>query len=320
MQERCRAGRLALEATEVTSMPAAWREELIVIGLLSAAVGGDVDLEHARVLLAAGTGGVEYTGYLHLAIALAPEIVGAEVARDEAERAIELISPVETPSQHNLALCVAGELEAAQAGSETSGMRYAKHQLELRWGTRLSTLATMRNLIQAERLSAEHALLRRHAFLDELTGLSNRRGFHRYVNGLASRGVQRVAMLLVDVDRFKSVNDRYGHAAGDATLERLARILGGSVRSGDLAARLGGDEFALLVADTHIDAVRERAQNVLADMVREPWREIHPDLQVTACIGIAAAHPSLFDELAARADAALYRAKAAGGAQYAIEI
>ena len=96
-----------------------------------------------------------------------------------------------------------------------------------------------------------------------------------------------------------------------------ANILAKSVRPGDLAVRIGGDEFVILLADTEIDVARDRAHALLVAMVSEPWWEIHPDLQVTVCIGIAAEHPSQIDEFAARADAALYRAKAAGGARYA---
>jgi diguanylate cyclase (GGDEF)-like protein len=314
---RCRTGAEALRATGEVVMPPSWRSELAVIGVLLGAVGGKDNSEQARTLIEDHAGGAEYAGHLHLAMALAPDSVGAGPAAEAAALAAELTDPVTTPSVHDLALCVASELEAARGGGDTAGLRYAKRQRELRWGTRLSTLATMRNLIQAERSRVEHALLRRDAFLDELTGLANRRGFHQYVSGLVSRDVEKVAMLLVDVDAFKSVNDNYGHATGDATLARLANILAKSVRPGDLAVRIGGDEFVILLADTEVDVARDRAHALLVAMVSEPWWEIHPDLQVTVCIGIAAGHPSRIDELAARADAALYRAKAAGGGRYA---
>jgi len=315
--QRCRTGATALDITSDVAMPDSWRSELVVVGVLLAAVGGEDRSEQARALLEKRAGGADYAGHLHLVIALAPETVGGQVAVEEAELALRLVDPVKAPSVHDLALCVASELEAASQGGLTAGLRYARRERELRWGTRLSTLATIQNLIQAERLRAEHDILRRHAFLDDLTGLANRRGFHHYVNGLVARRIERVAMLLVDVDNFKAVNDHHGHATGDAALVRLARILSKSVRPQDLAVRIGGDEFVILLAETEIDAARDRAHALLVAMVSEAWWEIHPDLQMTVCIGIAVDHPARIDELAAHADAALYRAKATGGARYA---
>ena len=252
----------------------------------------------ARTLIEENAGGSDYAGHLHLVMALASESVGAEAAAEggRAGRKAHRSRDDAVGARPRPVRGIGARSHEADGG-DTAGLRYGKRQRELRWGTRLSTLATMRNLIQTERLRVEHALLRRDAFLDELTGLANRRGFHQYVSGLVSRDVERVAMLLVDVDDFKSVNDNYGHATGDATLARLANILAKSVRPGDLAVRIGGDEFVILLADTEVDVARDRAHALLVAMVSEPWWEIHPDLQVTVCIGIAAEHPSRIDEL-----------------------
>lgn len=93
---------------------------------------------------------------------------------------------------------------------------------------------------------------------DPLTGLLNRRGYHmeltRFVDN-ATRYGWPFALVLIDLDDFKRINDRYGHALGDEVLERLGRAVDQQLRSGDVAARLGGDEFALLLGDAHGEAV-----------------------------------------------------------------
>jgi len=316
LRELCSSGLAAVAAaTEDPSMPARWRGELLVIATLLAAVAGRDQSGVARELLAGGAISPEYEGHLHLAVALAyPRVEGSEAAT-EVELAVAQLDPVDQQPEHELALRVAAELESARSEgpTATAGMRYGQRQVEQRWGTRLSSLAAVQSLIASERLVAEREMLRRDAFLDELTGLSNRRGFQAYVSGLAARGVERIAVLMVDVDYFKLVNDHFGHAAGDETLAKLGRILAGSVRQGDNAARLGGDEFALVLAGADLDAASSRANVLLEEIGAASWSEIDPALKVRASIGVAAGPPAGIDRLAAKADLAMYEAKAAGG-------
>ena len=121
-------------------------------------------------------------------------------------------------------------------------------------------------------------------------------------------------MLMVDVDYFKLVNDHFGRRRGGRRDPGQARrILAGSVRQGDNAARLGGDEFALVLAGADLDAASSRANVLLEEIGAASWSEIDPALKVRASIGVAAGPPTGVDRLAAKADLAMYEAKAAGG-------
>ncbi len=163
------------------------------------------------------------------------------------------------------------------------------------------------------------------AFHDALTGLANRALFvdRMAVAQAASlrRSGDRFAVLFLDLDRFKNVNDSLGHVVGDRLLQAIAARLLDLVRPGDTVARLGGDEFAVLVnriADPS-DPIRvaERVQDVLA----EPFQTAGHEVFVTASIGIAygGGDDSLSPESLLRdADIAMYRAKAAGRAQYVV--
>ena len=112
--------------------------------------------------------------------------------------------------------------------------------------------------------------LRRQAFRDPLTGVANRRTFNATLRRQIQSCVEQktlFALLLVDVDSFKSINDSYGHPTGDRVLIRVARILRESVRSGDLVARVGGDEFALLlpsIGDEEADRVKKRITELVS--------------------------------------------------------
>jgi diguanylate cyclase (GGDEF)-like protein/PAS domain S-box-containing protein len=162
------------------------------------------------------------------------------------------------------------------------------------------------------------------AFRDPLSGLPNRALFmdrleHALVR--ASRDGRLAAVLFVDLDNFKLVNDSLGHAAGDAVLIEVAARLARCLRAQDTAARLGGDEFTVLVEDipdlTVATVLAERIQQALLVPIGLPTGPII----AAASIGIAlsAAHAQLLpDELLHRADLAMYRAKSAGKGQYAI--
>ena len=156
------------------------------------------------------------------------------------------------------------------------------------------------------------------AHYDTLTGAANRSLFEdRLQRGMARarRSGASIALLYLDIDRFKPVNDRLGHAAGDALLKEFAIRLRACVRETDTVGRLGGDEFAVLLEDVRDAAGAERVAQKIVDAMREPVLAGSVELTVTTSIGIAmlrGASAEDADALARRADAALYEAKAAG--------
>ena len=122
-----------------------------------------------------------------------------------------------------------------------------------------------------------------------------------------------MAILTVDLDAFKLVNDHHGHAAGDAVLRSVGSILAGHVRATDLAVRVGGDEFLVVLEAASGEVARERATRIVESIREERWPGIDASLRVTASVGVAAATAEDPEALAAAADAAMYRAKTAGG-------
>ncbi len=161
----------------------------------------------------------------------------------------------------------------------------------------------------------EHAVT-----VDPLTGLLNRGGLDARLGeelDRARRHREPVALVAIDVDRFKALNDALGHPAGDAVLQGLAAIFSDSVRAGDLCSRFGGDEFAIVMPRTtaagacgSADRIRRRVQDYWPDSV--PARPA--GLRVTASFGVAVSAAGVTPSgLVERADRALYAAKANGG-------
>jgi diguanylate cyclase (GGDEF)-like protein len=120
-------------------------------------------------------------------------------------------------------------------------------------------------------------------------------------------------MIVVDIDRFKPVNDRFGHDAGDRVLRRVGRILLDCIRRGDLAARLGGDEFVVVLDAADRDVALRRAYEVRDRVRSEPWSHLRDGLRIAVSVGVAWGARA-GDELYREADVALYEAKRACGA------
>ena len=172
---------------------------------------------------------------------------------------------------------------------------------------------------------ADHEALERLSRTDELTGLVNRRAFYDVVesrfNHLRRMG-RHGALLYVDLDNFKPVNDVHGHAQGDVVLKELARLLAESSRAGDIPARFGGDEFALWLEETDEIAAVAKAEALLSASAGLRRFSGAADMPLGISIGIAISDPAAeghdLKTLIASADQAMYRAKRAGKGGYAL--
>ena len=165
------------------------------------------------------------------------------------------------------------------------------------------------DITQRRKLEERATFLAQH---DALTGLANRMLFHeRLRDGLNNRTTS--ALIYLDLDRFKQVNDTLGHPAGDALLQQVASRLLACVRVADTVARLGGDEFAIIYTDVDkFSDVRTAAERII-ERVAEPYEIANANVTIGITIGIAITDPDLSPEqMVDRADRALYRAKQAG--------
>ena len=178
-------------------------------------------------------------------------------------------------------------------------------------GITVEQLIHHERVLRLSRTDAMTGLLNRGAFMEALT-----RQLHRM-----NKDPDDAALMYVDLDNFKAVNDTRGHQAGDEALLKLRDILIQQTRPTDLVARLGGDEFAVFLAGADMKISKSRAEKFI-DVAKE-LREFSasPDLPLGMSVGIAVLereNPEPLDELLARADAAMYKAKKSGKGRYAI--
>lgn len=168
----------------------------------------------------------------------------------------------------------------------------------------------------ADRLVVANAQLQALAVTDALTMLRNTRYFSEVLpleSARADRQGQSMGLVVIDLDNFKRINDRFGHAAGDRALVHFAGVLSRSIRRGDIACRIGGEEFAVICPGAGLEDSRGVAERILATLKETPLPGTNPPVRLTASAGVSVrtpgeAHSALF----LAADAALYEAKRSG--------
>jgi len=188
----------------------------------------------------------------------------------------------------------------------------AKPVVEEEFVARVGNLISSKQLF--DQVQAQRRELRERSIRDALTGLYNRHYLAEVSAQLfanADRQQRPLAVMMVDLDHFKKINDTYGHDVGDKVLASVGQLLQKDCRQGDVAARFGGEEFVILLPDCPQAAATQRAERLLADL-----RELHPcEIPVTASIGVSAQGASGiigFDQLFKLADEAVYEAKTSG--------
>ena len=234
--------------------------------------------------------------------------------------------------------------------AEPAALEYIRELVTLRWNSRLSRLEAMNASIEAERRRTEHEHLKEQVFVDDLTSLGNRRAYTAYLTAalkgdrrgtdqgdseMPGRSASRLCstpadgrdgqdrrspgpptrelvVMMLDVDRFKGVNDTYGHDIGDEVLRRIGAILAAQVRSVDLAARLGGDEFVVIMVQEAEGLGEARAEAIINAVESYPWDDVAPGLSISVSLGLQRGRVSELAGLSLEADRQLYVAKRSG--------
>ena len=169
----------------------------------------------------------------------------------------------------------------------------------------------------AATLAESHRLLEQQALYDPVTGLANRAMFTRRVQDILRQSGERATVLFLDLDRFKPVNDTFGHEAGDYVLREVGQRLQACTRQDDICARLGGDEFVIVVTNQEDAGLHRLCRRIIRTVSAEMTYQDQP-LSVGVSIGIAHVAPGTdaVEDVLRRADRALYEAKAAGRSRY----
>ncbi|MBH9578443.1 GGDEF domain-containing protein [Inhella proteolytica] len=245
-------------------------------------------------------------------------------AREHLQQAEQLATQAQLPHVRGRILDEGVHLEQAAGQAEAAldwarqGVRHWKRQLAQRVQL-LTRSASLFEELERSRREADGLRDRARAWEDAalhdpLTGALNRLGLQQASVPLWGQREAPLALLLVDVDHFKQVNDQHGHPVGDAVLRQLVQVLGAQLRQGDLLARLGGEEFVLLLPGAEGPAALAIAERLRQAVMAQDWAALAPGLApVRVSVGLAQRAPGEdFSALSSRADAALYQAKQQG--------
>ena len=208
------------------------------------------------------------------------------------------------------------EVFANFLGQLIANWRYT-HQMETEITRRTRELRTA--LTEAEELKRRYQQL---SVIDELTGIHNRRFFFPEAQAALANAVRHrreFSLMMVDLDRFKQINDGFGHAMGDKVLQVTAALLKGQTREGDVIARFGGEEFVLALPDTDLDGATQLGERILHSLRSLEFNTDQGVLRVTTSIGISCLsgqesldQSDLLETLLRQADQALYCSKSEG--------
>ena len=180
--------------------------------------------------------------------------------------------------------------------------------------TKILGSALHQNFLMTHQLRFSKEEAERMARIDDLTGLFNRRAFYEYGEVLANnsqRSKDELAMILMDIDNFKSINDRFGHAAGDIALKQIGRLLLQRLRKSDIYARIGGEEFGMLLPQTPLGKAAQLAEELRKAIEDMPIQFENETFTVTASFGVTSGVCDI-DSLVRQADMTMYQSKDAG--------
>jgi diguanylate cyclase (GGDEF)-like protein len=235
----------------------------------------------------------------------------------------EVSAVIDAVAETSIALLTQFEIDAAQMKPFSQILQEANAELSrLNLSYEMLVMEYKHAKEKADRLTLElqaaNDNLRDLAFRDGLTGLYN----HRYFQETMAKEISRanrygrpLAIIMLDIDHFKNINDTYGHQGGDLVLQAISRLLEQTTRKSDIVARYGGEEFVLVLPETNLQAALTKAENCRSAVETLEMRTGDTVLRATVSAGVAAYDPSrpvTKDELVAAADQALYKSKREG--------